>query len=42
VGIDIEKAADEAVSTEGAEHFMCNYDGKYDTTKSGFLVWRHN
>lgn len=41
-GIDIEKAADEAVSTDGAAHFMCNYDGNYDTTKSGFLFWRHN
>ena len=41
-GIDVEKAADEAVSTDGAAHFMCNYDGEYDTTKSGFIVWRHN
>jgi hypothetical protein len=41
-GIDVEKAADEVVSTDGAAHFMCGYDGKYDTTKSGFIVWRHN
>jgi hypothetical protein len=41
-GIDVEKAADEAVSTDGAAHFMCGYDGNYDTTKSGFIVWRHN
>ena len=41
-GIDTEAAAQEAVSTDGAAHFMCNYDGNYQTTKSGFIVWRHN
>ena len=42
-GIDVDKAAEEAVSTDGAAHFLCSYDGNYDTTKpSGFVVWRHN
>lgn len=41
-GIDTESAAKEAVSTDGAAHFMCNYDGNYQTTKSDFVVWRHN
>jgi hypothetical protein len=41
-GIDIEKAAEEAVRIDGAAHFMCHYDGNYDSTPSGFIVWRHN
>ena len=42
-GIDVDKAAEEAVSTDGAAHFLCSYDGNYDLTKpSGFVVWRHN
>ena len=41
-GVDVKAAADDAVSTDGAAHFMCGYDGNYDTTKSGFIVWRHN
>ena len=42
-GIDTAKAAKDAVRYDGAAHFMCGYDGNYDTTKpSGFVVWRHN
>jgi hypothetical protein len=41
-GIDEDKAAKEAVSTDGPEHFMCHYDGNYDTSPSGFIVWQHN
>jgi len=49
-GIDYKAAADEAVSTDGPEHFMCSYDGNYQTTPSGFIqttpsgfiLWRHN
>jgi hypothetical protein len=41
-GIDYKAAADEAVRVDGAEHFMCSYDGDYQTTPSGFILWRHN
>jgi hypothetical protein len=41
-GIDALSAAEEAVRTDGAAHFMCNYDGNYDTSPSGFVYWRHN
>lgn len=41
-GVDEDKAAKEAVSTDGPEHFMCHYDGNYDTSPSGFIVWQHN
>jgi hypothetical protein len=42
-GIDYDSAAQEAVSADGAAHFLCNYDGNYDTTSpSGFVVWREN
>lgn len=42
-GIDAARAAKDAVRYDGAAHFMCSYDGNYDTTKpSGFVVWRHN
>ena len=40
--IDIKAAAEEAVSTDGAAHFMCSYDSDYDTSPSGFIYWRHN
>ena len=42
VGFDLEEAADEAVSSDGAAEFMCGYDGNYQTSKSGFIVWRQN
>jgi len=41
-GIDTKAAAEEAVRTDGAAHFMCSYDGDYDTSPSGFIYWRHN
>ena len=41
-GIDIDAAAEEAVRTDGAAHFMCSYDGDYSTSPSGFIYWRHN
>lgn len=42
-GIDISAAAEEAVSTDGAAHFMATYDGNYqESSPSGFIVWRHN
>jgi hypothetical protein len=41
-GIDYKSAADEAVSTDGAAHFMSTYDGNYETSPSGFVYFRHN
>ena len=40
VGIDIEAAANEAVSSDGWPHFLSTYDGGYDTTESGFVYFR--
>lgn len=41
-GIDIDAAAEDAVDTDGAEHFLSRYDGNYYETKSGFVYWREN
>jgi hypothetical protein len=41
-GVDIDAAADEAVSTDGAAHFLSSYDGNSYTTKSGLVYWRAN
>ena len=41
-GIDIDAAAQDAVDTDGWAHFLCRYDGNYDTTPSGFVYWREN
>ena len=41
-GIDLDAAAEEAVRVDGAAHFMCSYDGNYETSPSGFIYWRHN
>jgi hypothetical protein len=41
-GIDVDAAAEEAVRVDGAAHFMCSYDGNYETSPSGFIYWRHN
>ena len=41
-GIDIDAAADEAVSTDGAAHFLSSYDGNSYTTKNGLVYWRTN
>lgn len=41
-GIDIDAAAEDAVDTDGAEHFLARYDGNYYETKSGFVYWRDN
>lgn len=40
--INIDAAAEEAVRTDGAAHFMCSYNGNYSTSPSGFIYWRHN
>ena len=41
-GIDLDAASEEAVRVDGAAHFMCSYDGNYDTSPSGFIYWRNN
>ena len=41
-GIDIDAAAEDAVDTDGPEHFVGHYDGKSHETKSGFVYWRTN
>ena len=41
-GFDIDAAAEDAVDTDGAEHFLARYDGNYYETKSGFVYWRDN
>ena len=41
-GIDIDAAAEDAVQTDGAEHFLSRYDGNSYETKSGFVYWREN
>lgn len=42
VGFDVEKAAEEAVDTDGAAHFLSTYDGNTNESSSGFVYWRRN
>lgn len=41
-GFDIDAAAEDAVDTDGWQHFLARYDGNSDETKSGFVFWREN
>jgi len=41
-GIDVEDAAEDAVDTDGAAHFLARYDGDSHTTRSGLVYWRSN
>lgn len=41
-GIDIDAAADDAVSTDGPAHFLAHYDGNSYVTPSGLVYWRMN
>lgn len=41
-GIDIDDAAEEAVSADGAGHFLGTYDGETRETPGGFVYWRSN
>jgi hypothetical protein len=41
-GIDVDAAAEDAVDTDGAAHFLSSYDGQSYETKSGLVYWRHN
>ena len=39
-GLDIDSAVEEAVSSDGWQHFISRYDGKSNETPSGFIYWR--
>ena len=41
-GIDVDAAADDAVDTDGWEHFLARYDGNSHETVSGLIYWRVN
>lgn len=41
-GIDVDAAADEAVSTDGEGHFLSSYDGSVYDGPGGIVWWRHN
>jgi len=41
-GIDIDAAAEDAVDTDGWEHFLARYDGNSHETASGLVYWRVN
>lgn len=41
-GIDINAAAEDAVDTDGWEHFLARYDGRSHETDSGIVYWRAN
>jgi hypothetical protein len=41
-GIDIDAAAEDAVDTDGAAHFLSSYDGQSYETKGRLVYWRHN
>ncbi len=41
-GFDIAGAAEDAVDTDGWQHFLSRYDGNSTETKSGFVFWREN
>lgn len=41
-GIDIDAAAEDAVDTDGAAHFLARYDSNDYETNSGLVYWRDN
>jgi len=41
-GIDVKAAAEDAVDTDGWQHFLAHYDGNSYETKSGLVYWREN
>jgi hypothetical protein len=41
-GIDEDAAAEEAVQSDGAAHFLSSYDGNSYTTEAGLVYWRVN
>lgn len=41
-GFDVDAAAEDAVDTDGWQHFLSRYDGNSDETASDFVFWREN
>lgn len=41
-GFDIDAAAEDAIDTDGWQHFLARYDGNSEETRSGFVFWREN
>lgn len=41
-GIDVDAAAEDAVDTDGAAHFLSSYDSNSYTTKGGLVYWRQS
>jgi hypothetical protein len=41
-GIDVDAAAEDAVDTDGWEHFLARYDDNSHETGSGLIYWRVN
>jgi hypothetical protein len=41
-GIDVDAAAEDAVDTDGAAHFLSSYDSNSYVTKGGLVYWRQN
>jgi hypothetical protein len=41
-GIDINAAAEDAVRTDGAGHFLAHYDGNINDGPNGIVYWRAN
>jgi len=35
-------AAEDAIDTDGAAHFLSSYDGQSHETRGGLVYWRHN
>jgi hypothetical protein len=42
VGFDTKAAAEEAVNSDGWQHFLAGYDGSSHSTDSGLVYWRTN
>jgi hypothetical protein len=40
IHIDVDEAAEDAVTTDGWAHFVSRYDGDYSTTPEGFVYFR--
>jgi hypothetical protein len=41
-GIDVKAAAEDAVDTDGWQHFLASYDGNSHDTETGLVYWRVN
>ena len=40
INIDVEKAAEDAVQLDGWPHFLSHYDGEYEETENGLIIFR--